>query len=82
MKYAIVTLILLTIAGIANAQPLPPIPGELPPILARAVTAHHFDPCELLGSDARSEILPEFREREQGGGWRMTGGSCAKPRAS
>ena len=45
--------------------------GELPPVLARAVTTHHFDPCELLKADARSELLPEFRQREEGGGWRM-----------
>jgi hypothetical protein len=45
--------------------------GELPPILARAATTHHFDPCELLKDDARSELLPAFREREEGGGWRM-----------
>ena len=45
--------------------------GTLPPILARVTTAHHFDPCELLRADARSELLPEFREREEGGGWRM-----------
>ncbi len=47
--------------------------GELSPLLARAVTPHHFDPCELLGSEARSELLPEFRERDEGGGWRMCG---------
>jgi hypothetical protein len=45
--------------------------GELPPLVARAVTSHYFDPCELLGTDARSELLPEFRERDEGGGWRM-----------
>jgi hypothetical protein len=30
--------------------------GELGPILARAVTDHWFDPCELLTGDARSEV--------------------------
>ena len=43
--------------------------GALPPILARSQTTHWFDPCELLLSDARSELLPEHRERQPGGGW-------------
>jgi hypothetical protein len=43
--------------------------GELPPILARSVTEHWFDPCELLRADARSELRPEFRQRQHGGGW-------------
>jgi hypothetical protein len=43
--------------------------GELPPILERCVTEHWFDPCELLGADARSEMRPEFRQRQHGGGW-------------
>jgi hypothetical protein len=43
--------------------------GELSPILARSVTEHWFDPCELLGPDARSELRPEFRQRQRGGGW-------------
>jgi hypothetical protein len=37
--------------------------------LARSVTVHWFDPCELLVPDARSELLPEHRERQSGGGW-------------
>ncbi len=37
--------------------------------LARSVTVHWFDPCELLAADARSELLPEHRERQPGGGW-------------
>lgn len=45
--------------------------GELPPILARATTAHYFDPCDLLAEDARSELLPEARVRQHGGGWEM-----------
>lgn len=45
--------------------------GDLPPILARATTTHYFDPCDLLGEDARSELLPEARVRQRGGGWEM-----------
>lgn len=43
--------------------------GEVPEILGRARTAHWFDPCELLKSDARSELRPEHRRRQRGGGW-------------
>lgn len=43
--------------------------GELAPIRARAITAHWFDPCELLGPGARSELRPELRRRQRGGGW-------------
>ena len=41
------------------------------PAHARAIarTAHWFDPCELLVSDARSELRQEFRVRQCGGGW-------------
>jgi hypothetical protein len=45
--------------------------GTLPPILERATTHHWFDPCELLGSDARSELKAEHRRRQAGGGWEM-----------
>lgn len=45
--------------------------GELPPILARATTTHYFDPCDLLSDDARSELLPEARVRQHGGGWEI-----------
>jgi hypothetical protein len=44
--------------------------GTLPTLYARATTPHYFDPCELLAADARSELLPEHRERQPGGGWR------------
>jgi hypothetical protein len=54
----------------------PDFEGELPPILATAKTPHWFQPCELLEEGARSELLPEWRERQPGGGWRMR--SCAK----
>jgi hypothetical protein len=43
--------------------------GELPPLLGRARTIHWFDPCELLRADARSELRPDARERQAGGGW-------------
>lgn len=41
----------------------------LPPVKALARTLHYFDPCELLGPDARSELRPEHRRRQRGGGW-------------
>jgi hypothetical protein len=47
----------------------PEFQGTLPPILARAQTLHWFDPCQLLLPDARSELRPEHRERQEGGGW-------------
>lgn len=37
--------------------------------LARSETLHWFDPCELLAPDARSELRPEHRMRQEGGGW-------------
>lgn len=43
--------------------------GTLPPLLASARTEHWFEPCELLASDARSELREEFRARQPGGGW-------------
>jgi hypothetical protein len=48
---------------------IPEFGGELAPILGHATTEHWFDPCELLGTDARSELRPEFRARQSGGGW-------------
>ncbi|KYF93767.1 hypothetical protein BE17_06730 [Sorangium cellulosum] len=50
---------------------VPEFSGDLPPIAAQARTTHYFDPCELLAPDARSELRPEFRERDVGGGWRQ-----------
>jgi hypothetical protein len=50
----------------------------LPPVLDEARTVHWFDPCALLATDARSEIRPEFRERQEGGGWQMKGCSVKK----
>lgn len=49
----------------------PEFEGELPPMRARTTTPHHFDPCELLTPDARSELKPEFRRRVRGGGWEL-----------
>jgi len=48
---------------------IPEFEGTLGPILARATTEHWFDPCDLLKPDARSELRPEFRKRQEGGGW-------------
>ena len=50
--------------------------GELPPLVARAVTAHWFDPCALLVPDARSELREELRERQRGGGWQLAPSAC------
>ena len=47
----------------------PDFSGQLPALLAHARTEHWFDPCELLGPDARSELKAEFRARQSGGGW-------------
>lgn len=47
----------------------PEFAGELPDVLERSTTIHFFEPCELLGDDARSELREEHRERQSGGGW-------------
>lgn len=44
-------------------------PLDLPEIRACLRTEHFFDPCELLAEDARSELRPEHRARQRGGGW-------------
>ena len=44
--------------------------GEVPSITGVARTLHWFDPCALLAEDARSELKPEYRERQRGGGWK------------
>jgi hypothetical protein len=56
--------------------------GVLSPILARSTTEHWFDPCELLAGDARSELRPEYRRRQEGGGWEYAapGGVCGAKR--
>lgn len=56
----------------------PSFSGELPKLLGRAETEHYFDPNELLKEDARSELRPEFRERQEGGGWVPTESCGAK----
>jgi hypothetical protein len=56
--------------------------GDLGNVLARATTEHWFDPCELLARDARSELLPEHRRRQEGGGWELdapkSGAGCGR----
>jgi len=56
--------------------------GTLSPILARAVTDHWFDPCELLTTTARSELREEHRRRQEGGGWELVDpsntGNCGR----
>ena len=51
----------------------PEFEGEPTPPVGSARTIHWFDPCELLGPDARSEYKPEHRERQRGGGWQLRG---------
>ncbi|MEM1414463.1 MAG: hypothetical protein AAGH15_06165 [Myxococcota bacterium] len=41
----------------------------LPALRGRLRTTHFFDPRELLAPDARSELKPEHRSRQRGGGW-------------
>jgi len=53
----------------------PEFAGRIPPVLAAARTVHWFDPCALLTEDARSELRPEHRERQPGGGWQPKGGA-------
>jgi hypothetical protein len=48
---------------------IPEFTGTLPPILESYITLHWFDPSELLVADARSELKPNCRERQSGGGW-------------
>lgn len=50
----------------------PEFEGAIPALLGRARTSHWFDPCELLEPDARSELRPEHRRRQHGGGWEPT----------
>lgn len=47
----------------------PEFSGELVPVLASARTLHWFDPGELLQDQARSELKPECRRRQRGGGF-------------
>ncbi len=59
--------------GLLMSKPKPLV------ILGSARTVHWFNPCELLGEDARSELKPEFRKRQDGGGWESTVGGGCKP---
>lgn len=59
---------------------MPDFEGELAPILGRAVTEHWFDPCELLVANARSELRPEYRQRQEGGGWEQAPAQCGRAR--
>jgi hypothetical protein len=61
---------------------VPDFEGDLTPILARATTPHWFDPCELLAADARSEMRPEHRRRQHGGGWELADPDRACGRAN
>jgi hypothetical protein len=46
-----------------------------------ARTVHWFDPRELLGENARSELKPEYRRRQSGGGWTLRDDlTCGTPR--
>lgn len=47
----------------------PEFSGRPPRTRESLRTEHWFDPCELLTANARSELRPEFRERQLGGGW-------------
>jgi len=47
----------------------PAFEGDLPAALGKATTMHFFDPCRLLTPDARSELRPDSRQRQRGGGW-------------
>jgi hypothetical protein len=47
----------------------PEFAGKLAPVLGAARTVHWFDPCALLSDDARSELKPECRKRQRGGGY-------------
>jgi hypothetical protein len=47
----------------------PEFEGALGPILGEVRTSHWFDPCVLLAADARSEMKPECRRRQRGGGY-------------
>lgn len=51
----------------------PEFPGTPAVPLARTATIHWFDPRELLRDDARSELRPEHRVRQPGGGWTRCG---------
>ncbi len=47
----------------------PEFEGNLPPLLDLARTYQYFNACRLLEPDTRSELAPEHRRRQRGGGW-------------
>jgi len=56
-------------------------PGGIPPrlsLVASSRTEHWFNPCELLDENARSELRPEYRRRQEGGGWEPVPPSVCK----
>ena len=59
---------------VAEGEAAPP----LETLLASSRTEHWFDPCELLGENARSELRPEFRRRQEGGGWELAPTGCKR----
>ncbi|MBT9555727.1 MAG: hypothetical protein IV100_06835 [Myxococcales bacterium] len=58
----------------------PEFAGELPTRLGWSRTHRWFEPCVLLADDARSELRPEHRVRQHGGGWCMAGTSASAAR--
>jgi hypothetical protein len=54
-------------------SPLPKLP-----VLASSRTDHWIDPCELVSENARSELRPEFRRRQPGGGWEPILPTCKR----
>jgi hypothetical protein len=66
----------LTLWAHRCARPGTPLPKL--PLLASSRTDHWFDPCELLGENARSELRPEFRRRQEGGGWEPIPSVCKR----
>lgn len=49
----------------------PEFSGEPMHIVEHIKTEAWHDPCGVLAPDARSELKPEFRKRQKGGGWEM-----------
>ena len=49
----------------------PDFHGEPIRLVEHIRTEAWHDPCDVLAPDARSELKPEFRKRQKGGGWEM-----------
>lgn len=47
----------------------PEFEGDLPPPKMSWRKEHWFNPCDLLGDEARSELKPSCRRKARGGGW-------------